>query len=296
MLLGPGEPRPEGGGGCSERPCRRCGQRRVLRRGRTDGPTRQKSASSASSQEVDRRHDWDGQGSTPGMNVLSVDGGGSAGSSPRWSSRTSRSGRQGHAHVRPDCGNVDRRHPRARADGAGRRRRAALDRESDLVGFYLTEGPRIFHHSIGKMLESGLGLLDEKFDAKPLEKALATYMGETMISEALTDVLVAATTSRPQAVLLQDRSGEAEARARLGDARGRACDGGGADLLRAREADGGWIDVRAVRRRRLRGQPGDVRLRRGPPAPSACGHPAASRSAPASSRGPCTTTASRTGG
>jgi patatin-like phospholipase/acyl hydrolase len=61
---------------------------------------------------------------------------------------------------------------------------------NDLVGFYLTEGPRIFHHSIGKMLESGLGLLDEKFDAKPLEKALATYMGETMISEALTDVLV----------------------------------------------------------------------------------------------------------
>jgi patatin-like phospholipase/acyl hydrolase len=61
---------------------------------------------------------------------------------------------------------------------------------NDLVDLYLTEGPRIFHHSIGKMLESGLGLLDEKYDAKPLEQALKTYLGDAMISEAVTDVLV----------------------------------------------------------------------------------------------------------
>jgi patatin-like phospholipase/acyl hydrolase len=61
---------------------------------------------------------------------------------------------------------------------------------NDLVGLYLTEGPRIFHHSIGRMLESGLGLLDEKYDAKPLEQSLHTYLGDAMISQAVTDVLV----------------------------------------------------------------------------------------------------------
>jgi len=61
---------------------------------------------------------------------------------------------------------------------------------NDLVGLYLTEGPRIFHHSIGRMLETGLGLLDEKYDAKPLDESLATYLGDAMISEAITDVLV----------------------------------------------------------------------------------------------------------
>jgi uncharacterized protein len=61
---------------------------------------------------------------------------------------------------------------------------------NDLVDLYLTEGPRIFHHSIGRQLASGLGLLDEKYDAKPLEQALKTYLGDAMVSESLTDVLV----------------------------------------------------------------------------------------------------------
>lgn len=61
---------------------------------------------------------------------------------------------------------------------------------NDLVDLYLTEGPRIFHHSIGRMLETGLGLLDEKYDATPLEQSLQTYLGEAKISQALTDVLV----------------------------------------------------------------------------------------------------------
>src|SRR4051795_9861629 len=62
---------------------------------------------------------------------------------------------------------------------------------NDLVDLYLTEGPRIFHHSIGQMFESGLGLLDEKYDAAPLEQALRDYLGEANISEAVTDVMVA---------------------------------------------------------------------------------------------------------
>jgi patatin-like phospholipase/acyl hydrolase len=61
---------------------------------------------------------------------------------------------------------------------------------NDLVDLYLTDGPRIFHHSIGRMLETGLGLLDEKFDAQPLEQALHDYFGDTMVSQAVTDVMV----------------------------------------------------------------------------------------------------------
>jgi uncharacterized protein len=61
---------------------------------------------------------------------------------------------------------------------------------NDLVDLYLTEGPRIFQHSIGRQLESGLGLLDEKYDARPLDEALHMYLGDAMVSEALTDVLV----------------------------------------------------------------------------------------------------------
>src|SRR5512140_3512850 len=36
---------------------------------------------------------------------------------------------------------------------------------SDLAQFYVTEGPAIFHHSLVRTLETGLGLLDEKYDA-----------------------------------------------------------------------------------------------------------------------------------
>jgi patatin-like phospholipase/acyl hydrolase len=61
---------------------------------------------------------------------------------------------------------------------------------NDLVDLYLTEGPRIFHHSIGRMFESGLGLLDEKYDAGPLEQALRDYLGDAMVSQAVTDVMV----------------------------------------------------------------------------------------------------------
>jgi patatin-like phospholipase/acyl hydrolase len=61
---------------------------------------------------------------------------------------------------------------------------------NDLVSFYVTEGPRVFEHSIGHEFASGLGLLDQKFDARPLEQALEQYFGEALLSEALTDVMV----------------------------------------------------------------------------------------------------------
>jgi uncharacterized protein len=60
----------------------------------------------------------------------------------------------------------------------------------DLVDLYLIEGPRIFEHSIGHEFASGLGLLDQKFDERPLVETLATYFGDARISQAATDVLV----------------------------------------------------------------------------------------------------------
>jgi patatin-like phospholipase/acyl hydrolase len=61
---------------------------------------------------------------------------------------------------------------------------------NDLVELYITEGPRIFHHSIGRDFATGLGLLDARYDARPLEQALETYLGDAMISQAVTDVMV----------------------------------------------------------------------------------------------------------
>src|SRR3954453_13558351 len=53
---------------------------------------------------------------------------------------------------------------------------------NDLVDLYLSDGPGLFPPSIGRTLESGLGLLDEKYDAKPLDEALAQYLGDARLS------------------------------------------------------------------------------------------------------------------
>ncbi len=59
-----------------------------------------------------------------------------------------------------------------------------------LVEMYESEGPRIFHHSLLHTIESVDGLVEEKYSASGLEAALAKYMGEARLSQALTDVLV----------------------------------------------------------------------------------------------------------
>src|SRR3954471_8383561 len=60
----------------------------------------------------------------------------------------------------------------------------------DLVDLYVQEGPRIFHTTIARVVQTGVGLLDEKYDAGPLEAALRRYFGDAMVSQAYTDVLV----------------------------------------------------------------------------------------------------------
>jgi patatin-like phospholipase/acyl hydrolase len=59
-----------------------------------------------------------------------------------------------------------------------------------LVDLYESEGPKIFHRSLLRTIETVDGLLEEKYAASGLEAALERYMGDTRLSEALTDVLI----------------------------------------------------------------------------------------------------------
>ena len=61
-----------------------------------------------------------------------------------------------------------------------------------LAGLYRTEGPKIFDRSLLKRVTSVEGLLDERYDDSGLNRALATYLGETRLREALCDVLITA--------------------------------------------------------------------------------------------------------
>lgn len=60
----------------------------------------------------------------------------------------------------------------------------------DLVDLYFREGPKIFHRSLIHTVETVDGLLEEKYAANGLEDALARYMGNARLSQALTDVLI----------------------------------------------------------------------------------------------------------
>lgn len=63
---------------------------------------------------------------------------------------------------------------------------------AELVDLYRSEGPEIFRRSLWQIASSGAGLLDEKHDAAALRNALERYLGETLLSQSLTRVLVTA--------------------------------------------------------------------------------------------------------
>jgi uncharacterized protein len=60
----------------------------------------------------------------------------------------------------------------------------------ELADMYVSEGPRIFDASLLRRIETGDGLLRQKYSARGLEGALRTYMGEALLSQALTKVLI----------------------------------------------------------------------------------------------------------
>jgi patatin-like phospholipase/acyl hydrolase len=63
---------------------------------------------------------------------------------------------------------------------------------SDLVSLYETEGRRIFSRSLWHRITALDNLIEEKYPSRGLEDVLRRHLGDTRLSEALTDVLVPA--------------------------------------------------------------------------------------------------------
>ena len=137
-------------------------------------------------------------------------------------------------------------------------------RAEDLVGLYEREGPGIFSRSLCKRIRSVDGLLDERYPSHGLEDALDTYLGDARLSDALTDVIVPAyDIERRGTFFFKSR------KARIDEADDFAM----RDAAHATSAAPTYFEpVRIERganqpcargRWRVRGQPRDVRLRRG---------------------------------
>ncbi|HKH18638.1 MAG TPA: patatin-like phospholipase family protein [Solirubrobacteraceae bacterium] len=62
----------------------------------------------------------------------------------------------------------------------------------ELAGIYVEEGPQIFDRSLLKRISSVDGWVDERYDDDGLNAALARYLGDATLSQALADVLVTA--------------------------------------------------------------------------------------------------------
>ncbi|HEX6492940.1 MAG TPA: patatin-like phospholipase family protein [Candidatus Dormibacteraeota bacterium] len=71
------------------------------------------------------------------------------------------------------------------ADPTGRPMRTA----AELAHMYVEEGPRIFPHEFLGRIRS---LIDEKYPQKGIETVLRTYMGDAMLSDTLTEIVVTA--------------------------------------------------------------------------------------------------------
>ena len=67
-----------------------------------------------------------------------------------------------------------------------------LHSAEELAELYRDEGPRIFDRSLRKKLTSAGGLIDERYDDRALNAALATYLGDARLRDAVTDVLITA--------------------------------------------------------------------------------------------------------
>ena len=61
---------------------------------------------------------------------------------------------------------------------------------TQVVDLYLKRGGDIFSVSVGHKIRSGGGILDEKYPAKQLEKALDEYFGDTKLSELIKPCLI----------------------------------------------------------------------------------------------------------
>jgi patatin-like phospholipase/acyl hydrolase len=63
---------------------------------------------------------------------------------------------------------------------------------SELVALYEEEGPKIFDRSLFQRIKSAEGLLDEKYDAGALDRALERFLSDKRLAETKPDLLVPA--------------------------------------------------------------------------------------------------------
>jgi uncharacterized protein len=63
---------------------------------------------------------------------------------------------------------------------------------AELVDLYETQGPKIFDRSLLKVIASGDGWIDERYDDSGLEAAVTTYLGDARLSQALTTIFLTA--------------------------------------------------------------------------------------------------------
>src|SRR3954447_23959779 len=63
---------------------------------------------------------------------------------------------------------------------------------ADLIGFYESEGPEVFHRALLKWVESVEGYVDERYDDSGLNAALRRYLDGTRLAEAVTDIFITA--------------------------------------------------------------------------------------------------------
>jgi predicted acylesterase/phospholipase RssA len=61
---------------------------------------------------------------------------------------------------------------------------------ADLVALYRDHGAEIFHASLARRIAGAGGLLDARYPASPIEAVLDEKFGDTMVSEALTELVV----------------------------------------------------------------------------------------------------------
>jgi patatin-like phospholipase/acyl hydrolase len=62
----------------------------------------------------------------------------------------------------------------------------------ELTGLYVTEGPKIFHHSLLHTVESAGGILDQRYENTGLVRALDHYLGDARLSDTLVPIFVTA--------------------------------------------------------------------------------------------------------
>jgi uncharacterized protein len=75
-------------------------------------------------------------------------------------------------------------------DGHGPAAKGPRWSAQELADMYAEDGPKIFHRSLARTIETVDGLLVEKYSASGLEAALEQRVGEVPLSQALTDVLI----------------------------------------------------------------------------------------------------------